>query len=59
MTEHRHHHHHHDKDSASILKHKSIKAIARRKMLEKWLKITLIVMAIVMGIAVVAAYTIG
>lgn len=58
MTEHRHHHHH-NQDSASIFKYKSFKAIEQRKMIEKWLKITLIVMSIVMGIAVVAAYTIG
>lgn len=58
MAEHRHHHHQ-NRDEASIFKHKSIKAIEHRKLLEKWLKITLIVMAIIMGIAVVAAYTIG
>ena len=53
------HKHHQNRDEASIFKHKSIKAIRRRKLIEKWLKITLVVMAIIMGIAVVAAYTIG
>lgn len=54
-----HHHHHHKKDGSSLFKQKSLAAIQRRKVLEKIIKISLIVLAIFMAIAVVLAYTIG
>ena len=54
-----HHHHHHKKDGSSEFKQKSLAAIQRRKVLEKIIKISLIVLAILMAIAVVLAYTIG
>ena len=54
-----HHHHHHKKDGSSLFKQKSLAAIQRRKVLEKIIKISLIVLAILMAIAVVLAYTIG
>ena len=54
-----HHHHHHKKDGSSEFKQKSLAAIQRRKVLEKIIKISLVVLAILMAIAVVLAYTIG
>ena len=54
-----HHHHHHKKDGSSLFKQKSLAAIQRRKVLEKIIKISLVVLAILMAIAVVLAYTIG
>jgi len=58
MSEH-HHHHHHRKDSATIFKEKSLRAIELRRLFEKWLKIAVIVLAIVMVILLILAYTIG
>jgi len=54
-----HHHHHHKKDGSSLFKQKSLAAIKRRKLFEKIIKVSLIVLAILMAIAVVLAYTIG
>ena len=54
-----HHHHHHKKDGSSLFKQKSLAAIQRRKLFEKIINISLIVLAILMAIAVVLAYTIG
>ena len=54
-----HHHHHHKKDGASRFKQKSLAAIERRKLIEKVLKIAVVVLAILMAIAVVLVYTIG
>lgn len=56
---HHHHHHHHKKDGATIFKQKSLAAIERRKLIEKVLKIAVLVLAILMAIAVMLAYTIG
>lgn len=53
--EHHHHHHHHKKDGASLFKQRSLRAIETRKKVEKLLKITLIVLAILMGLAVIAS----
>ena len=58
MSEH-HHHHHHRKDSATIFKEKSLRAIELRRLFEKWLKIAVIVLAIVMVILLILASTIG
>ena len=52
-------HHHHHKDGASQFKQKSLAAIKPRKLLEKILKISLIIVAIIMAIAVVFVYTVG
>ena len=52
---HHHHHHHHKKDGASLFKQRSLRAIETRKKVEKLLKITLIVLAILMGLAVIAS----
>lgn len=54
-----HHHHHHKKDGSSRFKQKSLAAIQRRKLIEKILKIGMIVLAIIMACAVIFAYTIG
>ena len=53
--EHHHHHHHHKKDGASLFKQRSLKAIETRKKVEKLLKITLVTLAILMGLAVIAS----
>lgn len=54
-----HHHHHHKKDGSSLFKQKSLAAIQRRKLIEKVLKIGMMVLAVIMAILVVLAYTIG
>ncbi len=54
-----HHHHHHKKDGSSRFKQKSLAAIQRRKLIEKVLKIGMMVLAVIMAILVVLAYTIG
>lgn len=54
MAEH-HHHHHHKKDGASLFKQRSLRAIETRKKVEKFLKVTLIILAIIMGLAVIAS----
>ena len=56
--EHHHHHHHHKKDGASLFKQKSLAGIQRRKLIEKVLKIAMIILAIIMAIAVVLVYTV-
>lgn len=59
MSEHHHHHRHHKKDSSSIFKEKSLKRIKTRKKVEEFIKRALFVFAILMGLAVIIAYTIG
>jgi cell division protein FtsL len=54
-----HHHHHHKKDGSSLFKQRSLANIRRRKILEKVLKITLMVIAVLMACAVVFVYTVG
>ena len=54
--EHHHHHHHHKKDGASLFKQRSLHAIETRKRVEKVLKVSLVVLAIVMALAVVASH---
>lgn len=53
--EHHHHHHHHKKDGASLFKQRSLRAIETRKKVEKTLKVTLVIIAILMGLAVIAS----
>lgn len=53
--EHHHHHHHHKKDGASLFKQRSLRAIETRKKVEKALKVTLVIIAILMGLAVIAS----
>lgn len=54
-----HHHHHHKKDGSSRFKQKSLAAIQRRKLIEKILKIGMIIIAVIMALFVAFAYTIG
>jgi cell division protein FtsL len=58
MPEHHHHHHRH-KDGATRFKERSLNAIVFRRKFEKYLKITLTVIAVLMIIAVIVVYTIG
>ncbi|MBR0049500.1 MAG: hypothetical protein IJP74_09310 [Prevotella sp.] len=58
-SEHSHHHHHHHSDGATEFKRRSLQAIERRKAMAKWLWRVMVAVAIIMGVAVVAAYTIG
>jgi cell division protein FtsL len=58
MSEH-HHHHHHKKDGASLFKQRSLASIRRKKIIEKVLKISMIILAIIMAIAVMVVYTVG
>ena len=53
--EHHHHHHHHKKDGASLFKQRSLQAIETRRRVEKFLKVFVGVLAIVMALAVVAS----
>ena len=59
MSEQHHHHHHHKKDGASLFKQRSLASIRRKKIIEKVLKISMIILAIIMAIAVMVVYTIG
>jgi hypothetical protein len=54
-----HHHHHHRKDSATRFKEKSLRAIEFRRLFEKYLKIAVVILAIVMVVLVILAYTLG
>ena len=58
MDKHHHHHHHHKQDGASLFKQRSLASIKRKKIIEKVLKIALIIIALIMAIAVVLVYTI-
>ncbi len=50
------HRRHHSHDAATVFKEKSLAAIERRKMFEKYLKIFLYVLAVIMAVAVVIVY---
>lgn len=56
---HEHSHHHHHDDYASQFKKKSLQSIAFRRQLDKWLKIGLLALAIIMMLLVVLAYLFG
>lgn len=56
---HHHHHHHHRIDSGSRFKMDSLRSIERKKKIVKILKRVMIALTIILGIAVVLAYTIG
>ena len=59
MEQEHHHHHRHHRDSASIFKEKSLRAIELRRLLEKYLKIAVVILAVVMVALVIFAYTLG
>ena len=50
---------HHRRDSATIFKEKSLRAIKRRRLFEKYLKIATVILAIIMVTLVILAYTLG
>lgn len=56
QQQHHHHHHHHHKDGASRFKERSLNAIVIRKRLEKWGKIVLAILALLMIIALFTVY---
>lgn len=51
--QHQHHRHHHHKDGSSRFKERNLNAIVLKRKMEKWLKIVLLVIAILMIIAVI------
>ena len=57
--QHHHHHHHHKKDGASRFKERSLNAIVFRRKLEKWGKIALAIIALLMLAAVIYVYLLG
>lgn len=60
MSEHQHHtHHHHREDDASKFKKRSLQSIAFRRKLDKWLKIILFIVAILMVLLVVLSFIFG
>ena len=58
-SQHHHHHHHHRKDSATRFKERSLNAIVIRRKIEKYLKLALMVIAVLMILAVVYVYAIA
>ena len=58
MSSHHHHHHHH-KDGATRFKERSLNAIVLRRKLEKWLKVAVMVLALLMVLATIYVYTLG
>lgn len=60
MSEQQHHtHHHHREDDATKFKKRSLQSIAFRRKLDKWLKVILFVVAILMVLLVVLSFIIG
>ena len=56
---HHHHHHHHHDDYASQFKRKSLNSIEFRRKLDKWLKLALFALAILMVLLVAIAFIFG
>jgi len=50
---------HHKKDGSSLFKQRSLANIQRKKVIEKVLKITLTIIALLMALAVIFVYTVG
>lgn len=59
MSEQHHTHHHHREDDATKFKKRSLQSIAFRRKLDKWLKVILFVVAILMILLVVLSFIIG
>lgn len=58
--QHQHHHHSHQKeDYASRFKRRGLQSIVIRRMVDKWLKIALFIIAIFMVLLLMASYLIG
>ena len=51
-----HHHHRHHKDGATRFKERNLRAIVLRRKAEKWLKIFLVIVAVLMVCAAVYVY---
>jgi hypothetical protein len=58
QSSHTHHHHHHD-DYATKFKKKSLQSIEFRRKADKWMKISLFGLSIIMVLIVVIAYIFG
>ena len=58
QQQHHHHHHHHD-DYATRFKRKSLQSIEFRRKADKWLKIALMILAILMILLVITATLFG
>ena len=59
QQQHQHHHRHHKEDDATRFKRKSLLAIERQKTIRKWAFRGLCLVAILMGVLVLLAYTVG
>ena len=59
MSEQHHTHHHHREDDASKFKKRSLQSIAFRRKLDKWMKIILFIVAILMILLVVLSFIFG
>ena len=53
------HHHHRHRDEASLFKERSLRSIELRKAADKWMKIGMAVLAVIMCILVFLVYTMG
>ncbi len=51
-----HHHHHHHRDGATMFKQRQLAALERNKKIQKWLKFSLCVIAIVLFLVMVYVY---
>jgi hypothetical protein len=51
-----HHHHHHKEDDAGRFRDHNLRMISLRRQLEKWLKVSLCILALLMGALVVYLY---
>ncbi len=56
---HHHHHHSHKKDFATLFKEQNLRTIRINRLVDKWLKRLLLLVAIGMAIAVVYVYKIA
>ena len=59
QQQHHHHHNHHHDDYASRFKRKSLQSIEFRRKADKWLKIALMILAILMILLVITATLFG
>lgn len=55
-SHHHHHHHHHKEDYSSRFKRKSLSSIVFRRSADKWMKIILFILSMVMILLVILAY---
>ena len=53
---HQHHHHHHKKDFATLFKEQNLRSIRINRLVDKWLKRIMLVIAIIMALAVLYVY---